>query len=283
MNSIQVTVTVSEGKRLIARAISVLSEVKQALSTGRVLLKGGTTVSAVSEELAGMPLRISGRVTPQGTKTAVGRSPHPHTILIERGTARRVDDPEELEDAVKSMGPSDLAVLGANLVDMNGNAAMMAGAELGGPPGRVLSGLTAQGTGLIIAAGLEKLSPVDLGTAIRAAGRTRTKRSMGMSVGLMPIFGRVITEVQALAILGATYGESPEIVVVGRGGIAGAEGGTTLVLTGEDPVLDGLWAEVLKVKGATHSGDPASLKECSGRNAACGRHLACIYGRGEPK
>ncbi|MEW6723349.1 MAG: hypothetical protein AB1331_00295 [Bacillota bacterium] len=53
MPSIQVTITVPEGKRLIARAICRLPEVTQAYAAGRILLKGGTTVSAVSEELAG--------------------------------------------------------------------------------------------------------------------------------------------------------------------------------------------------------------------------------------
>ncbi|MCL4370580.1 MAG: hypothetical protein M1380_06700 [Chloroflexi bacterium] len=66
----QVSLTVSEGKLLIARAIASLPEVRSAFENGRILLKGGTTVSALAEELVGVPLRISGRVSPRGTKSS---------------------------------------------------------------------------------------------------------------------------------------------------------------------------------------------------------------------
>ena len=49
----QFTLTVSEGKRIIAKAVAKMPPVKRALYGGRVLLKGGTTVSAVSEEIGG--------------------------------------------------------------------------------------------------------------------------------------------------------------------------------------------------------------------------------------
>ncbi|MFQ6074799.1 MAG: hypothetical protein ACE5Z5_01510 [Candidatus Bathyarchaeia archaeon] len=62
----QVTLTVPESKLLIAKAIASLPEVQNAVKEGRVLLKGGTTVSALSEILAKTPLRISGRVTHDG-------------------------------------------------------------------------------------------------------------------------------------------------------------------------------------------------------------------------
>ena len=67
---VQFTLTVAEGKRLIARGIASLPEVRKAMAEGLILLKGGTTVSALSEELCGMPLRISGRITPRGTVSA---------------------------------------------------------------------------------------------------------------------------------------------------------------------------------------------------------------------
>ncbi|MEW6723350.1 MAG: hypothetical protein AB1331_00300 [Bacillota bacterium] len=78
---------------------------------------------------------------------------------------------------------------------------MMAGAELGGPPGRVLSGLLAQGVNVTIAAGLEKYAPVDIREAMAAAGRARIERSRGMAVGLMPLQGRLITEVEAISLM----------------------------------------------------------------------------------
>jgi hypothetical protein len=42
----QITLTVAEAKRIIAKGIAGLPVVKAALETGNIFLKGGTTVSA---------------------------------------------------------------------------------------------------------------------------------------------------------------------------------------------------------------------------------------------
>lgn len=58
MRRIQFSLTVSEGKWLIAHAIADMKEVRDAIAGGRIVLKGGTTVSCVSELITGTPLRI---------------------------------------------------------------------------------------------------------------------------------------------------------------------------------------------------------------------------------
>ena len=267
----QVTVTPSEGKRLIAKAIAALPEVRAALASGRVLLKGGTTVSAVAEELCGCPLRISGRVSPLGTKASGSTTKEaPHSLLVERGQMRNVDD--VLEETVERMVEGDVAVVGANAIDVYGNAALMAGAPLGGPPGRVLSGLLAQGVEVIIAAGLEKLIPGRIEDAVRAAGRAGTRVAMGMAVGLMPICGRLITEREAIPILAPV-----SCTVIGAGGILGAEGSVTLVLDGEREAVLRAFDLVRALKGATLSGVEDSLVECAPGSTACKTHLCCVY------
>jgi hypothetical protein len=57
----QVSLTVSESKRLIAKAVVSLPEVQEALEKGRILLKGGTTVSAICEEMVGKKAPEVGR------------------------------------------------------------------------------------------------------------------------------------------------------------------------------------------------------------------------------
>ncbi|MEW6522769.1 MAG: hypothetical protein AB1445_04210 [Bacillota bacterium] len=271
---LQVTLTVPEAKRLIARAIARLPEVEAARAGGRILLKGGTTVSAVAEELAGVKLHISGRVSPRGTRAAATPGASPHSLLLENGVPSPVDD--RLAEAVCALGSRDVVITGANLIDAQGNAAMMAGAELGGPPGQVMAGLMAQGATVIIAAGLEKLGPVPVSVAVQAAGRTRPGRSLGMAVGLMPLAGRLITEVEALGILGASA-----VTVVGRGGLDGAEGATTLVIAAGSAQQAGqVWQEVLAVKGAGHSGAQDWLAECEGRQPGCRGHRGCVYRKG---
>ena len=48
---VQVTLTGNEGKRLIAKAAVRMPEIQERLEKNKILLCGGTTVSALSEEL----------------------------------------------------------------------------------------------------------------------------------------------------------------------------------------------------------------------------------------
>lgn len=269
----QVSLTVAEGKLLIARAIASLPEVRWAMEHGRVLLKGGTTVSALAEELIGVKLRISGRISPRGAKSAQNADPEtPHSILISGMEWRNVD--QQLPDVVAGLRAGDVAVIGANIIDTQGRAAMMAGRALGGVPGQALSGLMAQGVSVLVAAGLEKLIPGSVDEAVRQAGMVGCDWSMGMAVGLMPIVGRVVTEVDALEILAGV-----SCTVIGRGGVDGAEGGSTLVIKGETDRVRRAIDSVLGVKGARTSGSPSSWPECRAGNARCREHQPCLWRR----
>ncbi len=267
----QLSLTVAEGKLLIARAIASLPEVRWALENGRVLLKGGTTVSALAEELVGIQMRISGRVSPRGTKSAQNADPEsPHSILISNGSWRNIDS--DVPEVVARLRAGDVAVIGANIIDTRGRAAMMAGRALGGIPGQALTGLMAQGVQILVAAGLEKLIPGSVDDAVRQAGMMGCDWSMGMSVGLMPIVGRVITEIEALQILAGVT-----CTVIGRGGVDGAEGGVTLVVKGESAQVQRAIDAVLGVKGTQTSGCPSSWPECRAGNPRCREHQACVW------
>ena len=130
----QVTLTVHEAKRIIAKGIAQLDCVQEALKSGKIFLKGGTTVSAVSEELVGRPMRISGRITPAGAKAAQTVTQGFHSVLIHSDKVIDVD--ARLDETVNELQADDVAVLGANAIDVHGNAALMYGAPLGGGPRR---------------------------------------------------------------------------------------------------------------------------------------------------
>lgn len=266
----QVTLTVPEAKALIAEAVAQLPEVKQALREGKVLLKGGTTVSAVANRLAGCDLRISGRISPRGAKATKGASTLAHSILIDKGVIKNIDDC--FGDSVASLRVEDIAIIGANALDVHGRAAMLLGRPLGGMPGQGFAGLMAQGCQVIIACGLEKLIPGSVDEAVGAAGIYSSQWSMGMSVGLAPLCGRVITELKALEILAGV-----KCIVIGAGGIAGAEGAATIVIDGEPEQVTKAVQEVLAVKGASHSGCPVSLEECQTGSPGCGVHQNCAW------
>ncbi len=273
---IQVSLTVQEAKRIIAKGIVKLPVVQDALRSGKILLKGGTTVSAVCEEMIGKSLRISGRIVPNGAKAGRTSSTGFHSVLIEHGEWRDVDD--TLEEAIESLGAEDVAILGANAIDPFGNAAMMYGTPLGGKPGRIISGLMAEIKNILIAAGLEKLIPDSLPEIIRQYGRKEIDLSMGIAVGLTPLIGIIITEKEAIPLLGKV-----RCSVIGMGGIFGAEGATTMIIEGEKEEVEKVFQILSSIKGAGVSGIQESLMECEFPSARCKLHPSCIYKKSEKK
>jgi hypothetical protein len=266
----QITLTVPEGKRIIAEAIYALEDYQRALKQGKILLKGGTTVSVLAEKTVGIPLRISGRVSALGTKAALMKSDHPHSILIENGRFENVDD--RFPEAVLSMGREDVIVIGANAIDIHGNAAMMAGSPGGGIPGEGCAAMACEGMRVIIACGLEKLIPGNLADIVKKIGRKLSDVSQGMSVGLIPLYGEVVTEAEALSLMADV---NPTII--GKGGLD--EGTSALTM-----VVDGAKEEVLKVlsliesvRGARTSGFARSMAECEPGSACPIEHIACSY------
>ncbi|MEW6267008.1 MAG: hypothetical protein AB1641_28370 [Thermodesulfobacteriota bacterium] len=267
---LQATLTVNEAKRIIAQGISRLPEVKQALLSGKIFLKGGTTVSAVCEELAGRPLRISGRISPRGTVTAHESGGGHHCAVLDKGVFHGADG--AVAAWLEKFGPEDVAVIGANAMDVHGQAALMYGVSLGGEPGTVLSGLMAEIKNVYIAAGWEKLVPGSIFDLVIRAGRKNVDRSMGTAVGLTPVFGRLVTETEALATLAGV-----SCAVIGRGGVHGAEGATTMLIEGEPEAVEKADLIIRAVKGQGLSGTPESLIECRAPSEKCRLHLACIY------
>lgn len=266
----QFTLTVSESKEIIAWAISEMPEVKDALKNGKIVLKGGTTVSAVAEKLVGEPLWISGRITPRGTKTSLRKKSQPHSILIEKNDIRNID--RYWNAILLELNKGDIVITGANALDVNGNAAIMAAAPLGGKPINAISSLMVQGVEIIIAVGLEKLIPCSIKEAVIAAGQQSTDKALGCAVGLFHLIGKVITEKEAIEMLA-----NVKCTIIGSGGILGAEGATTMVIEGSEKEVEKAFKIVLNIKNAKTSGVSESLSECRPGISQCKRHVSCIY------
>ncbi|MHA2299575.1 MAG: hypothetical protein ACXACD_01335 [Candidatus Thorarchaeota archaeon] len=271
---LQITLTVPEAKRVIAKSIVNRDDVKQAIKSGKILLKGGTTVSAISDELVGQKLRIGGRISPRGTMNTLKKYDQHHSALIENGKFLGID--KTIGKVTGSLEKDDVIIVSANAIDIHGDAAMMAAAPLGHNPGKAMAGFASQGCKVIIAAGLEKLIPGRISDAIQSCGRTIIDKSMGAAIGLIPLIGEIVTEKEALEGLAEV-----SVTVIGAGGIHGAEGSTTLVVDGPESEVERILEIVLSIKGTETSGTPESLIECEGGCPQCPRHLACIYKNGE--
>jgi hypothetical protein len=268
----QITLTVNEGKRIIAKAVASLPAVRRALEGGRIFLKGGTTTSAVCEELVGRPLRISGRIVPGGLKAARDYSRVFHNCVIEKGQA--TDPGEALEAWVEKFQADDVCIVGANAIDTHGQAALMYGGLPTGNPGRIVPVLMTEISNVIIPAGLEKLVPGSIRDLAAQTGRLLVDRSMGMPVGLLPLAGRIVTEQEALPLLADVTCR-----VIGKGGIFGAEGASTLIVDGPDEAVERILSLVLSIKGTGVSGVEESFPECRSPGPLCGFHPTCVYRR----
>ena len=200
---IQITLTPSEGKRIIAKGIKAYPLVRQVRKRGKVILKGGTTISAVSEELCGRPMKVSGMITPKGTLTSKFKheSNVPHGLILTGRQIIALDSAEAWEKEIPPITPEDLVITGANAFDAYGHAVVMAGTYAGGKSLPSFQTMLVEGVPFLIAVGLEKFAPGDLGKVVSFAGRKRADFSYGMSVGLAPIFGKVSTELEALKTL----------------------------------------------------------------------------------
>jgi len=265
----QLTITVNTGKWLIAKAIHKMPEVQEALRNGKVILKGGTTVSCIAEELLGIKLRICGRITKRGSVVSIVDEGAPMCVMIENGKWQDIDDCYYKQ--ALSLGPKDVVITGANAIDSDGNAAMMAGGPGGNGPGMSISTFATEGARVIIAAGLEKLIPGKVSEIITKVSRKDCDFAMGMAVGLIPVFGEVITEVKAIKII-----SDVSVTVIGRGGITGAEGSTVVLVEGKESAVKEIVQVVLAAGKKPVSGYEESLIECK-PGKGCTEHLACFY------
>ena len=267
----QIVLTVNESKRLIAKAIISLPEIKNALEKGKILLKGGTTVSAIAEKLVEIPLRICGRISKRGTVSSqIISVKHPHSILVEKGKVKNIDD--NIVEVVKNLERGDIIIISGNALDSQKNVGIMAGSVSGGNPGMAVSGMFSEGAEVIIPIGLEKLIPGTVRDASIAAGRKDIDISYGMAVGLIPLYGKVITEKDAMELLADI-----KCTIIGKGGIMGAEGSTVMVVEGLDKEVKKILKVTKEVKGTGISGQKDSLEECERGILNCKNHLACMY------
>lgn len=265
----QITLTVEESKYLIAQAVTEHELVKRVLANGTILLKGGSTVSCVSEILTGKRLRLCGIVTERGTVMDV--SPHTsgaHVALLKNQELVSLD--EDFLDHVYALKDSDLIICGANAIDSFGNAALMVGSPGGGETPLALNTWYAEGVPVIIPVGLEKLIPGNIHDIVKNTGRRNKLYSFGMSVGLVPIIGEILTEIEAFEILFRV-----QAIPIGAGGLGHAQGSITFDVLGSEDILSALKDYVSELKERKMYATVEN--ECKAVNPHCRTHLHCIY------
>ncbi len=222
MPYIQVSLTPAESKRLIAKAVTALPEVKRALRQGTIVIGLGTTNARVAEELLGKKIErekfVAGIVLPKGT-CVVPPKQRRGNIIIRRGKLIE----SKLDDILPELTADDVFIKGANALDASGTAGVLLASRGGGTIGKALGTIMAQGVNFIIPVGLEKFIPGSIQKVSKTTGIFRASYATGLPLGIMPAAGKVITELEAFKIL-----TGAEAIAIGKGGISGAEGSVTL-------------------------------------------------------
>lgn len=245
------TLTSSESKRLIGRAIANLPEVKKAYKEGIVFIATSTSTAYVAEELLNTTMEgkgffTAGVVVPRGICITSGKRRHSY-IGVKKGVAENVTLNELRDKWLPEMGPDDVFIKGANAIDPTGAAAIFLGNAqgrgTGGTIATAIGTVSTRGVHLIIAAGLEKLVPCSLADVAPMVGG-RFKYSAGLPSGMMLVKGKLMTEVQAFQTLTGAIATP-----IAAGGISGAEGCHTILVEGKAGEVEKAWALYKAIKG----------------------------------
>ena len=240
----QVILTPVESKKLIAIAIANLGPVKRAAREGMVIMHPSSSTYFLFEELTGTrpstDYWVCGAVTPRGNCVEKGMLIGDHTPSAENyvpGDLRglwaikngRVLLEVPLSELLEQMTETDVYIKGVNALDAQGYVGILIGEPVkGGALGVVLSAWRKKKFSFIYPVGLEKLIPGSIIQAARQARRTQYDYGMGLPAGLFPCpEGRTVTEIDAIEMLSGA-----KAVPIAAGGLGGAEGATTLILSG---------------------------------------------------
>ena len=152
-----------------------------------------------------------------------------------------------LGEILDGLSAEDVYIKGCNALDIKGNAGVLFGHSGGGTIGYVMAAQRKKGFSIILPVGLEKLIPVSIAQAVKAARRTDFEYGMGMPCGLMPVKGGMtITELQAIKMLSGGAKALPNAA----GGLGGAEGAIVLAIEGDKDQVRRAIEYVEQSKGA---------------------------------
>jgi hypothetical protein len=245
----------SESRRLLAKATVALPEVRRAFESGTIIIGRGVTNAYVTEELLGVEIepkagQTVGMVCKGVTTGNSGPPPCPHHVIRAGEVIEGADSKEE----IASFGPEDVFIKGGNAIDPEGNAGILTSSLTAGTIGMAWPVVTPRGSHLIMPIGLEKLVP-SVVDAAKSTDLYRFKYSMGLPARLTPVvLGKVVTEVEALAVLAGV-----KVTHVGSGGVGGSEGAVVLVIEGEESRVDQAFELVTSIKGEPTVTVPDSL------------------------
>ena len=241
---LDVVLTVSESKRLIAKGVAKHPAVTAAMRKGYVVVCKGSTNAYVVEELLGKKIArtdyVSGNVLPRKGRSGSAVSAKLPDVIFKDG---KVLEGSSSKDIVSELGPGDVFIKGANALNYErSQAALLIGHPTGGTIGAAIGVLVARRVNVLIPVGLEKSIPGDLNEVAEIVAEAREPEARVPA--FWPVAGEIITEIEALDILTGL-----PAAVTGAGGIGGAEGAVRLLLYGDDEEIGTARKLIDKIQG----------------------------------
>ncbi len=226
----QFFITVAAGKRLIAKAVISLGQIRQALENHTVVVIAGTTNSYIAEELLLQLDQLDdftkdtffrGITTAPGEKVEARANGYfNQDIVIEKGMWKRH---VTIYDIASDLDHGDIVIKGANAVDPDRKqAGILIGNPSVGTTGPILQAVIGKRVELILPVGLEKRVFGDIFTI---SAILNAPSSTGLR--MFPVSGTIITELEAITLL---TGASAQLVAAG--GVMSAQGGCWIAVTG---------------------------------------------------
>jgi hypothetical protein len=279
----QVVLTASESRKLIARAVSQLDEVRDALRYSKIVVCTGSISPDILEALGFGPipeeergLYICGMIRGEGLCTTdfdVVRS----ATFIEKG--RLIEKPGR--EFMKNFGAGDVYIKSPNILDRNGVAGVLTGAPRGGRVAHMVFELRDRGFGIVAPTLLLKSAPIDVKDLTETVSQENFSRdasgfvshSCGMPVNLvlLPKKTVVVTEIEAIKKL---FGLTAK--PIGMSGVGSGADAVALSAEGPEGDVRGFWEYVCSIKGSrpimTHASDCGKCPDAQDPNR-CGGYL----------
>jgi len=240
----------------LAKTVAALPEVQNAYKNGRLSVSTCSTSALVLEELTGekiSPYCYCLGMVADGMLTVSQPADREAVRFFVKG--ERVEmDPLAFFDTFEK---GDAVIKGANAVDPQGNAGVLASNPQGGTIGALVSFIGVRGLPIIMPVGLEKLV-ASVPDAANGWGQLTLDRSMGEKPWLVPVTSAwVVTEVEALGVMAGVRARH-----VASGGIGGSEGAVVLLLEGYEQNIEKAWDICSGVKGESPIAVPRHKFSC---------------------
>jgi len=237
------TLTPAESKRLIAKSLVAIPEVRQAKEEGYLIVGRGSTNAYIVEELLEKSIEkekyVAGQII-KGITCALLQGVRLQPVTFHKYKLLEV----EPSTVIDKLGSGDVLLKGANAIDHTGAVGVVMASPVGGTMGEFYLPMKARGGTIIYPVGLEKMV-LSVEEASQMGGLHAIERSIGARVGMVCVSdGTTYTELDALEDLFAV-----EAVHFASGGYGGSEGSVSIIVEGYEEDVNHCCDYIEGIKG----------------------------------